>query len=84
MIPNEAGVEAIGFRDPILVGERETVFLGLVYATSPALPEEYRNCMYVTDFRQNRVLRLQLKRSGDTYQGRRRCRRLPQYRLPST
>ncbi len=67
VIPHEAGVEPIGFREPILVGERETVFLGMVYATSPSLPEEYRNCLYVTDFRQDRVLRIRLERSGDTY-----------------
>ena len=67
VIPNEAGVEPIGFRDPILVGERETVFLGMAYATSPSLPEEFRNCLYVTDFRQNRVLRIELVRSGDTF-----------------
>jgi glucose/arabinose dehydrogenase len=67
VIPNEADVEPIGFREPMLVGERETVFLGLVYATSNALPEAYRNCMYVTDFRRNRVLRIRLARTGDTY-----------------
>ena len=49
------------------MGERETVFLGMAYATSQSLPDEYRNCMYVTDFRQNRVLRIRLQRSGDTY-----------------
>ena len=67
VIPHEVGVEPIGFREPILVGERETVFLGMAYATSDSLPEEYRNCMYVTDFRQDRVLRIRLERSGDTY-----------------
>jgi glucose/arabinose dehydrogenase len=67
VVPNEAGVEPIGFREPILVGERETVFLGIAYATSPSLPEEYRNCMYVTDFRRDRILRLTLERSGDTF-----------------
>ena len=67
VIPNEAGVESVGFREPILVGERETVFLGLVYATSPLLPDAYRNCMYATDFRRNRVVRIQLARSGDSY-----------------
>lgn len=67
VIPNEAGVEAIGFNEPILVGEPETVFTGMAYATSPSLPETYRNCLYVTDFRQNRVLRMRLERSGDTY-----------------
>jgi hypothetical protein len=68
VIPNEAGVEAIGFREPILVGDRETVFTGMAYATSASLPEEYRNCLYVTDFRQDRVLRIRLERSADTYQ----------------
>jgi hypothetical protein len=67
VIPDEAQVEAVGFREPMYVGERETVFLGIVYATSPALPEAYRNCLYVTDFRRNRVLRLRLERTGDTY-----------------
>jgi sugar lactone lactonase YvrE len=67
VIPNEAGVEAIGFRDPILVGGSDTVFTGMAYTASPSLPEKYRNCLYVTDFRQNQVLRIQLERSGDTY-----------------
>jgi glucose/arabinose dehydrogenase len=67
VIPHEPGVDAVGFREPILVGERETVFCGLVYATSAALPEEFRNCLYATDFRRNQILRLQLQRSGDTY-----------------
>jgi glucose/arabinose dehydrogenase len=67
VIPNEADVKPVGFREPILVGEREAVFLGIGYATSPAWPEEYRNCMYVTDFRRSKVLRLQLARTGDTF-----------------
>lgn len=67
VIPNEAGVEATGFNEPILVSGPETVFTGMVYATSPSLPEIYRNCLYVTDFRQNKVLRIRLERSGDTY-----------------
>ena len=68
VIPNEQHVKAIGFRDPVFVGEREAVFLGLVYTTAPTLPDHYRDCMYVTDFRRNQVLRLELKRAGDTYQ----------------
>ncbi|MCA9172525.1 MAG: PQQ-dependent sugar dehydrogenase, partial [Planctomycetales bacterium] len=67
VIPNEQGVEAVGFRAPMFVGERETVFLGMVYATTEALPEEYRNCLYVTDFRLNRVLRLKLAKEGDSF-----------------
>jgi glucose/arabinose dehydrogenase len=67
VVPSEADVDAVGFRDPMYVGERESVFLGLVYATSAALPEAYRDCLYVTDFRRNRVLRMRLERSGDTY-----------------
>ena len=67
VIPNEKGVESEGFRDPVLVAERETVFLGMVYATSPNLPPGYRDCLYVTDFRRNRILRLRLEPKGETY-----------------
>ncbi|MCA9211787.1 MAG: PQQ-dependent sugar dehydrogenase [Planctomycetales bacterium] len=67
VLPNEPDVTSIGFQAPILVGERETVFLGITYATSPNLPADCRNCLYVTDFRQNRVLRVRLEKDGDTY-----------------
>jgi glucose/arabinose dehydrogenase len=67
VIPEENGVKAIGFREPIVVGERETVFLGMTYATSPQLPKPFRNCLYVTDFRRNRVLRIRLERQNNTY-----------------
>jgi glucose/arabinose dehydrogenase len=68
VIPAEAGVEPVGFRAPILVGEREAVFCGIAYSNSASLPAKYRNCLYVTDFRQDKVLRLELRRSGDSYQ----------------
>ncbi len=67
IIPGEVGVEPEGFREPILVGERETVFCGIAYSNATKLPETYRNCLYVTDFRQDKVLRLELERTGDTY-----------------
>ena len=67
VIPGETGIQSMGFRDPILVGERETVFCGMVYNTAPAWPEPYRNCLYVTDFRQDKVLRVEFERSGDTF-----------------
>jgi glucose/arabinose dehydrogenase len=68
VVPNESSVETAGFRDPILVGEHEWNFLGMTYATSDALPEAYRDCIYVADFMQHTILRLKLERSGDTYQ----------------
>jgi glucose/arabinose dehydrogenase len=68
VVPNEPSVESDGFRDPILVGEHESNFLGMAYATSQSLPEAYRNCIYMTDFMQNAILRLTLARSGDTYE----------------
>ena len=67
VVPNERLVETEGFVDPILVGEHESNFLGMAYATSPSLPEEYRNCIYMADFMQDSILRLKLERSGDTY-----------------
>lgn len=67
VIPGEAGVKPQGFREPILVGERETVFCGMAFCTSNSWPAQYRNCLYVTDFRQDKILRLELQRSGDTY-----------------
>jgi glucose/arabinose dehydrogenase len=67
VIPNEAGVDPVGFREPMVVAERETVFLGMAYATAPSLPADFRDCLYVTDFRRNRILRMRLVRSGDTY-----------------
>jgi len=67
VVPNEASVEASGFHSPIFLSERESNFLGMVYATSPALPEPYRNCLYLADYMQHKILRLTLERDGDTY-----------------
>lgn len=67
VVPNESTSQSEGFRDPILVGEHEWNFLGMAYATSPSLPEEYRNCIYIADFMQHAILRLKLEKSGDTY-----------------
>ena len=67
VVPNEPGVEASGFRDPIHLSELESNYLGMAYATSTELPAEYRNCIYMADFMQNRIWRLKLVRSGDTY-----------------
>ncbi len=67
VVPNEPSVKADGFRDPILVGELESNLLGMAYATSDALPEAYRNCIYMADYMQNAILRLTLTQSGDTY-----------------
>lgn len=66
VVPNER-TDASDFRAPILLGEIESNYLGLVYATSPSLPEKYRNCMYVTDMMEDKIMRLNLERSGDTY-----------------
>lgn len=68
VVPNEALVEAAGFREPILVGELESNYLGMAYATSQALPEAYRDCIYMADYMQDEILRLTLTRTGDTYQ----------------
>jgi sugar lactone lactonase YvrE len=67
VVPHESSVEAEGFRDPILVGEHEWNFLGMAYATSQSIPEEYRNCMYIADFMQRTIWRLKLEKSGETY-----------------
>jgi len=67
VVPNEASVEASGFHSPIFLSERESNFLGMVYATSPALPEPYRNCLYLADYMQHKILRLTLERDGGTY-----------------
>ena len=67
VVPNEDAVESTGFRDPILVGELESNYQGMAYATSQSLPEEYRNCLYVTDYMGYNIVRLTLARDGDTY-----------------
>ncbi|MCA9170489.1 MAG: PQQ-dependent sugar dehydrogenase [Planctomycetales bacterium] len=67
VIPNERSIIPAGFTEPILIGEAESNYLGMAYATAEALPEKYRNCLYVTDFMQNRIWRLRLERSGDTF-----------------
>lgn len=68
VVPNEPSVESEGFGDPILVGDMESNYLGIAYSNSPALPEEYRNCLYLTNFMQDTILRLKLTRTGDTYE----------------
>ncbi len=67
VVPNEPTAESSGFRDPILVGEHEWNFLGITYATSPSLSDDYRDCLYVADFMQHAIWRIKLERSGDTY-----------------
>jgi glucose/arabinose dehydrogenase len=67
VVSNEKNVKAIGFRDPLVVGEREAVFLGIAFASPNSNPAPLRGSMYVTDFRQNRVMRLELETSGDTF-----------------
>ncbi len=67
VVPNEPTAAASGFRDPILVGEHEWNFLGMAYATSQSLPEDYRNSIYVADFMQHVVWQMKLEPSTDTY-----------------
>ncbi len=67
VVPNDSSIESTGFRDPILVGEHDWNFLGMTYATSPAIPDLYRHCIYVADFMQNAIHRLKLEKSGETY-----------------
>ncbi len=67
VVPNEPTAESSGFREPILVGEHEWNFLGITYATSQSLPDEYRDCLYVADFMQHAIWRIKLERIGDTY-----------------
>ena len=67
VVPNEPGVDASGFRDPIYISDLESNYLGMAYVTSPRLPAEYRDCIYMADFMQNRIWRVKLARAGDTY-----------------
>jgi glucose/arabinose dehydrogenase len=67
VVPNEPGVAASGFCEPIHVGELESNYLGMAYVTSNELPEAYRNCIYLADYMQNRIWRLRLARAGETY-----------------
>lgn len=67
VVPNEPSVVSTGFRDPVLVGELESNMLGMAYATSASLPEEYRNCIYVADYMKSAILRVKLEKSGDSY-----------------
>lgn len=67
VVPHEEHVQSEGFREPIFVGELESNLLGLAYATSPALPDEFRNCLYVTDYMQNTIWRMKLEADQGTY-----------------
>ena len=42
-------------------------FGGIAYSDSASLPVEYRGCLYIADFLGNKILRIALSRSGDTY-----------------
>ncbi len=68
VVPNESLVEAHGFREPIFTGELESNLLGMAYATSPELPESFRDCLYVADLMQNAIWRMKLERVDNTYQ----------------
>lgn len=67
VVPDQGDIHPEGFRQPILVGQLEQNFLGLTYASSTSLPEEYRHCLYVAEFLQHSILRITLEKSGDTY-----------------
>ncbi|MCA9185580.1 MAG: PQQ-dependent sugar dehydrogenase [Pirellulaceae bacterium] len=67
VVPHESGVVSEGFRGPIHVGELESNYLGLVYATSAALPAEFRDCFYMADFMQNAIWQVRVARDVDTY-----------------
>ncbi len=67
VVANGSTAQSEGFRDPILVGEHDWNFLGMTYATSQSLPQDYRQCIYVADFMQHAILRMKLEKSGDTY-----------------
>jgi sugar lactone lactonase YvrE len=67
VVPNEVGVEPHGFREPIHLSELESNYLGMAYVNSTAVPAEYRDCIYMADFMQNRIWRVKLARSEDTY-----------------
>lgn len=67
VVPGEKNVPAAGFREPVLTGEHEWNFLGIAYADSTALPDRYRNCLYVADFMQHAIWKIKLVRSGNTF-----------------
>jgi sugar lactone lactonase YvrE len=67
VVPNEPGVDATGFCDPIHVGALESNYLGMAYVDTPSLPEACRHWIYLADYMQNRIWRLRLERDGQTY-----------------
>jgi glucose/arabinose dehydrogenase len=54
------------FVKPLLLW-RKGSFGGMAYTESPALPAEYRGCLYIADYVGQRVLRVTLTRKGESY-----------------
>ena len=53
---------------PPLAVTKSGTFEGLAYTESESLPEEYRNCLYAVSYGNGEIIRIQLKKTGDTYQ----------------
>jgi len=58
------------FRKPIVNSPSDGNFTGMTYSNAPELPADCRDCLYVTDFIGNRILRVHLTPNGDTYDAR--------------
>jgi glucose/arabinose dehydrogenase len=58
--PNGGGV-----RPPIHLSV--SAMTGLAYTEAPALPPEFRNCLYVVLFGRGSLVRVRVQRQGDTY-----------------
>ncbi|MCG8586080.1 MAG: PQQ-dependent sugar dehydrogenase [Pirellulales bacterium] len=68
-VPNETGVEQSGFKDPILVSEHpHSNYLGLAYGYAEALPDRYRDVLFLCDLIRGEVLAVRVKSAQGTYE----------------
>jgi glucose/arabinose dehydrogenase len=63
---NPEGIHPKGTIGPIWA-QKQTSLQGLTYATSPRLPEPYRNCLYVAAYPSGEIYRIRLRREGSTF-----------------
>ena len=67
VIPNQAGIDPVGFREPIFLGSLQANLVGMAYTDSPRLPDPFRDCFYIADLSSDEIIRVKLEPDGETF-----------------
>lgn len=55
------------FTTPVALSPKESTYTGLTYSDSAQLAQEFRQCLYITDFLQGKIWRVNLSQSSGKY-----------------